>query len=133
MNKQLYIRNVNSKGRGVFCKTIIHKDEVFDLCPVIVLPDKDREIAASSKLADYFFNFIKEEGTMALVLGFGSLYNHAKNCNAGYRLHHETKIMGYYALEDISAGTEICINYAGERGNEYKEWFESRYITYRES
>jgi SET domain-containing protein len=132
MNKQLYIRRVKNKGRGVFCTTNIRKDEVFDLCPVLILPAEDRETAISSRLADYFFNFNKEEGTLALVLGFGSLYNHAKNCNAGYRLHHETKTMEYYALEDISAGTEICINYAGEYGNEYKEWFESRNIIYKE-
>ncbi len=128
MNKQLYIKTVKGKGRGVFCKQFIAKDEVFETAPVIVLPAQDYDTAAASALCDYFFNFDKQQGTLALVLGFGSLYNHAVYSNAGYNLDKETKIMQYYALEAIKPGDEICINYAGEYGKEYKEWFEARSI-----
>lgn len=128
MKQQLYIKKVKGKGRGVFSKNRISKGEVFDRCPVIVLPARDFDIAISSRLADYFFHFNREEKTMALALGFGSLYNHAQYCNAIYQLDRENRIMEYYALEDILPGTEICINYGGEYGKEYKEWFESRNI-----
>ena len=89
-----------------------------------------RKLIASG-LVDYFFNFNKEENTLALALGFGSLYNHAVLSNAAYILDRETKTIRFYALVDIAAGTEICINYAGERGQEFKEWFESRNIEYK--
>lgn len=128
MNSQLYIKNVKGKGRGVFCKHLIAKDEIFETAPVIVLPAQDYATATASGLCDYFFNFNKEEGTLALALGFGSLYNHAVHSNAGYILDRPSKTMQYYALEDIHPGTEICINYSGERGQEFKEWFESRSI-----
>jgi len=45
----------------------------------------------------------------------------------------ETRTMSYYALEDILPGTEICINYAGEQGREFKEWFETRNIDFKDS
>jgi hypothetical protein len=132
MSKQLYIKNVSGKGRGVFCKQGIAKDEVFETAPLIVLPAADYNTATASALTDYFFNFNKEEKMLALVLGFGSLYNHALHSNAAYTLNYENKTMEYYALKDINAGTEICINYSGESGQEYKEWFESRNIVFKE-
>jgi uncharacterized protein len=128
MSKQLYIKNVTGKGRGVFCKQLIAKNEVFEMAPLIVLPAADYNTATASVLTNYFFNFNKEEKTLALVLGFGSLYNHALHSNAAYSLNPQTKTMEYYALEEIKPGTEICINYGGESGKEYKEWFESRNI-----
>jgi uncharacterized protein len=132
MSKQLYIKNIKGKGRGVFCKQTIEKDEVFETAQIIVLPADDYSTATASSLCDYFFNFNKEESTLALVLGFGSLYNHAVHSNAGYSLNRENKTMEYYALEEIKPGTEICINYGGESGKEYKEWFETRNIELKE-
>lgn len=132
MSKQLYIKKVKGKGRGVFCKQAIAKDEVFETAPLIVLPAADYNTATASSLSDYFFNFNRDEGTLALVLGFGSLYNHTVHCNAAYSLDRENKTMEYYALEDIQPGTEICINYSGEYGKEYKEWFDTRNIAYTE-
>ncbi|MBL7725111.1 MAG: SET domain-containing protein-lysine N-methyltransferase [Chitinophagaceae bacterium] len=133
MNAFLYIKQVKGKGRGVFCKQHIRKDHVFETAAVIILPARDYEAVTSSHLADYFFNFDKDAGTLALVLGFGSLYNHAVYSNAAYSLNKETRTMSYYALEDIPPGTEICINYAGEQGREFKEWFEARDIDYKDS
>jgi hypothetical protein len=133
MKKRLFVKEINGKGRGVFCDQLIVKDEAFEVCPVIVIPASDYDTVRASRLVDYFFSFNKEENTLALALGFGSLYNHAIESNAVYYLNREEKIITYYALEDIPAGKEICINYAGERGKEFKEWFESRNIVYRAS
>ncbi|MGG9960535.1 SET domain-containing protein-lysine N-methyltransferase [Ferruginibacter sp. SUN106] len=131
MKKELFIQKVKNKGRGVFCNRPINRDEVIEVCPVLALPAKDYDTLVASQLVDYFFNFNKEESTLALALGFGSLYNHAVNSNAAYVLDRETKQITFFALEDIPAGKEICINYAGEQGQEFKEWFESRNIPYR--
>jgi SET domain-containing protein len=128
MKKQLYIKKIKGKGRGVFCKQIIWQGEEFEICPVIVLPASDYNILTASRLVDYFFNFNKDEQTLALALGFGSLYNHAVDSNASYTLNREDKLIIFYALEDIKPGTEICINYSGESGHEFIEWFEARNI-----
>jgi hypothetical protein len=79
-------------------------------------------------LSNYFFHFHKEERTLALSLGFGSLYNHARDPNAAYFLDRANRTMTYYALEDIPPGREICINYSGEPGQDFLEWFSSRNI-----
>jgi SET domain-containing protein len=131
MSKLLFVKEIKGKGRGVFCKQHIAKDEIFEICPVLVIPATDYDIVKASRLVDYFFNFNKEENTLAIALGFGSLYNHAMYSNAAYALDQNTRTMSYYALQDIPAGTEICINYAGETGQEFKEWFESRNIIYK--
>ncbi len=128
MKKKLFIKEIKGKGRGVFCKQLITKDEEFEISPVLVLPAEDYDTVRASQLVDYFFSFNKEENTLALALGFGSLYNHAIYSNAAYVLDREAKTITFFALEDIKPGTEICINYAGERGQEFKEWFESRNI-----
>ncbi|MBN8687979.1 MAG: SET domain-containing protein-lysine N-methyltransferase [Chitinophagales bacterium] len=128
MKTALYIKHVKGKGRGVFSSIPLYKDDLVEICPLIVLPAADFEAAISSRLADYFFNFVKEDKTLALVLGFGSLYNHSVYSNATYQLDREARVMYYYALQDIPAHTEICINYSGEQGKEYREWFESRNI-----
>ena len=131
--KKLFIKEIKGKGRGVFCKDHISKDEAFEICPVLVFPEKDKDTLMTSHLVDYFFTFNKEENTMALALGFGSLYNHAIHSNAAYILNPEQKVMTFFALEDIPAGKEICINYGGEPGQEFKEWFEVRNINYQSS
>lgn len=129
--KPLYIKKIPGKGRGVYCRGFIAKDELIETCPVLVIPAADYETVKASRLVDYFFSFNKEENTLALTLGFGSLYNHAQYNNASYRLNREDKLMEYYALEDIPAGTEICINYSGEYGTAFSEWFEARDIPYK--
>ncbi len=128
MKKQLFIKEIKDKGRGVFCRQLITKDEEFEISPVLVLPADDYDTVRASQLVDYFFSFNKEENTLALALGFGSLYNHAVYSNAAYVLDREAKTITFFALEDIKPGSEICINYAGERGQEFKEWFETRNI-----
>ncbi|MGC4103169.1 SET domain-containing protein-lysine N-methyltransferase [Ferruginibacter sp.] len=128
--KKLFIKNIKGKGRGVFCNQLIRKDETFEICQLIVLPTEDTDTLLSSHLSDYFFNFNKEEKTLALALGFGSLYNHAIYSNAAYVLNREQKTISFYALQDLPPNTEICINYGGEHGKDFKEWFESRNIHY---
>ena len=127
--KTLYIKTVKGKGRGVFCKQKIKKDEIFEICPLLVIPSEDYSSVIETQLVDYFFNFNNEENSKAIALGFGSMYNHAKFSNAAYILKPESKTIEFYALEDIKSCNEITINYGGERGKDYNIWFESRNIS----
>jgi SET domain-containing protein len=130
MKGRLYLKKAKGKGFGVFCTRAISKEEVIDACPLLVLPPEDRDRLLASRLVDYLFSYNREEGTIALVLGFGSMYNHATHSNAAYALDEGNTMMIFFALEDIPAGREICINYVGERGKDGKEWFEFRKIPY---
>jgi len=128
MKRRLYIKNINGKGRGVFCNRPILKDEIIEECPLLIITADDYERLRSTHLVDYFFTFNKEENTHALALGFGSLYNHACLSNANYIINKETKTITCFAIDFIDKGKEICINYAGKPGQDFKEWFTARNI-----
>ena len=132
MTNKLYVKEIKGKGRGVFCKETIYKDEAIEICPLLVLPSNDFNALSSTQLIDYIFNFNTEEKTIALALGFGSLYNHHVYPNAAYILNRETNMMSLFALSDIPADKEISINYKGVYGKDFKEWFDLRNIEYQE-
>ncbi|NII82711.1 MULTISPECIES: SET domain-containing protein-lysine N-methyltransferase [unclassified Pedobacter] len=128
MTKQLYLKTIKGKGRGVFCNTAIREGEVIEVCPVIIIPAKEFAALNATALMDYSFYFNKEENTLSLTMGFGSMYNHKQYPNAVYILDRGKKQMVFTAHEQIDAHTEICINYGGEYGRDYTKWFIDRDI-----
>lgn len=109
------VRNVPGKGRGVFATEDIPKGTVIERAPVLVMPANDAlHDDISDLLSSYVFEW--EEDTVALALGFGSMYNHSYTANARYDdVGKQVKV--YTAVKDIAAGDEITINYNGEEGN----------------
>jgi SET domain-containing protein len=126
--KQLYLKIMPGKGRGVFCKKHIKAGSLIETSPLLVLPAQDYPAISHTQLTDYIFQFDKERRLTALALGFGSLYNHALYPNATYEIDHANRLIRYYASENISDGKEICINYDGSPGSE--EWFKARKISH---
>ena len=56
-------------------------------------------------------------GTVAVALGYGSLYNHSYQPNARYDDESgQTKV--FTAIRDIAPGEEIMVNYNGEPEDE---------------
>lgn len=102
------VKRVRGKGRGVFAKSFISEGTVIERVPVLVLPTEDVE---TTPLADYVFEWGRD--TVALALGYGSLYNHSYEPNARYDdVGQRTK--EFSALRDIYPGEEITVNYNGE-------------------
>ena len=120
MTPPLYILEIESKGRGVFCAADLPAGSLIEICPVIVLPETDRSTLDRTHLHDYYF--VWQDGTIALALGYGSLYNHSPAPNAETRMDATRQTLDLYALQDIAAGTEIVIDYQAEG----KLWFEVR-------
>ncbi|HEX8203963.1 MAG TPA: SET domain-containing protein [Isosphaeraceae bacterium] len=106
------VKRVKGKGRGVFARRPIPRGEVIERVPVLVLPAAEVKNAAGwTGLACYCFHWGR--GTLALALGYGSLYNHSYHPNARYDdAAGQTKV--FTALRDIAAGEEITVNYNGE-------------------
>jgi uncharacterized protein len=106
------VKRAKGKGRGVFARRRIREGDVIERVPVLVLPDGDEtEVAGWEGLAGYCFVWGK--GTVALALGYGSLYNHSYGPNARYDdVGQMTKI--FTALRDIEPGEEITVNYNGD-------------------
>jgi len=129
----LYIKSTKGKGRGVYCEHPILKDAVIEECPLLIIPAADYDTLEPTKLADYLFSFNKAEHTQAFALGFGSLYNHKQFPNAHYWIDMEKKSLTIYALEDIEKDSEICINYGGNPGADFREWFVARNIIFHDA
>ena len=114
------VKRAVGRGRGVFARRAIRKGEVFEICPVLVLPGDSIE-DFSTGVGPYVFRW--GEGKLALALGYGSLYNHSYRPNARYRdVGPRTK--AFEAIRDISAGEELTVNYNGEPGSRKRVWFD---------
>lgn len=120
----LYIISSDEKDRCVHCMEDIEKGSVIEVCPVIILDKKDTAIIHKSILHDYYFMWDIDKGSSAIALGFGSLYNHSQTPNAEFEIVAASKEMRFYAIRDIPAGTEICINYIGLKIEGMDLWFE---------
>jgi uncharacterized protein len=122
MNKKITIRNVSVKDRGMFAKVRIRKGEVIEVCPVIVLPLKDKALMDKSHLYNYYF-YWGPKNVPAIALGYGSLYNHSYEPNAEYDEDVKNKHMVFTARRDIRAGEEITVNYNGNPESMDPLWF----------
>jgi SET domain-containing protein len=101
-------------GRGVIATKDIAKGETIEVCPVLELTSDE----ANGVLTDYIVGLGDEVDGSALMLGYGSLYNHAEDPNAEY-LHEADDTYSFVATRDIAAGEQVTISYG-------KEWWASR-------
>jgi SET domain-containing protein len=106
------VKRAKGKGRGVFARRPIPRGETIERVPVLLLPAEEvRDAAGWAGLAAYCFEWGR--GTLALALGYGSLYNHSYRPNARYDdSGPQTKV--FTALRDIAPGEEITVNYNGD-------------------
>lgn len=127
----LYLLDIPSKGRGVFCKRDIKQGEIIEIAPSVVL---DRKEIEDISLAHYAFEtdnlskslmaslkVKKPEETACIILGITSICNHSNNPNASWDDINELYTV-YFKLEamvDIPKNTEICVSYGDD-------WFNVR-------
>lgn len=106
------IRRSEGRGRGVFARKLIPAGTVIERVPMLVFSAEEIHIEGQpTTLYHYCFEWGKE--TVAIALGYGSIYNHSYSPNARYDdIAQRTKI--FSAIKDIQAGEEITINYNGD-------------------
>ena len=115
------VRQIKGKGRGVFARRFIYDGEVIERVPVLVLPvGESRSASGLTPMSDYCFDWGR--GTVAVALGYGSLYNHSYQPNARYD-DEKGHIKVFMAIRDIALGEEIVVNYNGEPGDQSPVWF----------
>lgn len=120
----LYVTESPLGGRGVFTALPIPKGSVIEICPVIAMPIAEKALLDNTALYDYYFIWGDEDDQCAIVLGYGSLYNHAYEPNAQYAPDYAGNTLDFYALRDIEAGEEITVNYNGDPKEHTELWFE---------
>jgi SET domain-containing protein len=117
-HSSLYISDAGPKGRGVFAGKLFKKGEIIEQCCIVELDRKDHYRFAGNILERYLFLWDKRKKSLALALGFGSLYNHSHEPNGSYTREIKKKILTFRARRDILPHEEISIHY-GPAGESY--------------
>lgn len=120
----IYVADSPGKGRGVFAAHPLRKGEVIEICPVIVLPQEERELLLKSKLYDYYFEWGEDQILIAIALGYGSLYNHNYQPNAYYEADYERNTLTFICHNNIDADEEITVNYNCDADDDTPVWFD---------
>lgn len=114
--KNLQIKFTPDKGRGVFADKRFAPGDTIEVCPILYLTPEEAKICAQTMLDNYLFDWESEEDA-AIVLGYGSIYNHSYHPNAEYIRDFQNKTMLIKAIKDIAPEDEILVNYNGEPNN----------------
>lgn len=96
-------------GRGVFATAGFAKGDVIEVCPILALGKDD----AGGILDDYVVDLGDGSEGVALMLGYGSLYNHSEQPNAEYSWETDDSYC-FTATRDIAAGEQITITYGDD-------------------
>lgn len=114
----LIVRKVRGMGRGVFAGRAFAKGEVIEVCPVVaIVPAPTGSLGV---LDHYVFKWGKD-GSLAVALGYGSLYNHSPKANARFSPRVAKEDIVFRAARDIAAGEQIFIDY---------EWTDEDYAAF---
>jgi len=108
----VFVKRVKGKGRGVFARRRIAEGALIERVPVILMPINLLVGGLDNPLLAKFV-FYRNRSTVALALGYGSLYNHSFTPNARYEDEAGARMV-YIALRGIAPGEEITINYNGD-------------------
>jgi SET domain-containing protein len=107
-------------GLGVFAVERIDEGAVVERCHVLLLPPAEAEVVATGGLYGMMYDW--PDGSSAVALGFGSLYNHDPEPNAEYTAHEDGPMLVIVARRTIEAGEEVTIDYTG--GGQIELWFD---------
>ncbi|MEL6924287.1 MAG: SET domain-containing protein [Bacteroidota bacterium] len=121
--REIYVAPSDIEGRGVFAAEDIAVGEIIEICPVVVLSKKDRKVVHETVLHDYYFRWGRKQKKAAIVLGYGSIYNHSFRPNAVYLRNQEAMTLDVICRKAIKAGDEITFNYNGDPKDESPLWF----------
>ena len=118
----LYYAPSGKHRYGMYCTEDIQMDSVIEICPIIVIPgEQAREIVRGYVLYEYYFEWKRD--SIAIALGYGSLYNHSEKPNAVFEPDYKGQYIIFKAVKVIPAGAEILVDYHAGNPDE-KVWFE---------
>jgi len=108
---KIYLKDSPLHNLGVFSSQKIEKGEVIDICPFISFPQSSKE--KIPVFSNYAFCYPRSENwtTHALVLGYGSYYNHSETPSVDWNTNENDRTFIFFAIRDIDEGEELFINY----------------------
>lgn len=124
LKPDLFIKNTDTKGRGVFTRMAITVDTVIEIAPVIVMSKEDRIHIDKTLLHDYIFEWGTQKDKCCMALGYVPMYNHSYKSNCEYFMDFEKDIIAVKTVRNIKKGEELTINYNGDWNDGAKLWFD---------
>jgi uncharacterized protein len=122
----LYIAHNELKGRGVFTAQALSAGDLIEVCPAIVIPASHRQKVHETVLHDYYFEWPDEQGSIAILLGFGSLYNHSETPNAKVFFDVDDRSVEVRCITPVEPGGEVTLHYREGARDSESLWFEVR-------
>ncbi|WP_157314220.1 SET domain-containing protein-lysine N-methyltransferase [Chitinibacter sp. GC72] len=121
-----------AKGRGVFAARAFKKGELIEAAPILLVDHPFTALPNELKFVAFGWSFFPDKpNAVALVLGYGSLYNHSSPANLWYHADESFSHMRYVAVRDIAIDEELTINYnlnddQGGGSDTEGRWFKDR-------
>jgi hypothetical protein len=114
----VYVADTRSMGRGVFAARAFRAGEIVEEAPVLVLHSGQDSLPMLLRQRTFSWGELAgaDDGSEALVWGYGSLYNHANPANLEFAAQPESGTMVYRAARDVAADEELTINYESTGG-----------------
>jgi len=119
----IYVKDTQKYGRGMYASRDIKKGELIEVSPVIISPKNEWKHLEKTVMSDYCFHWGEKGDDTAIVLGYGSLFNHSYSPNCIYYSNEKNSIMEFYSIVDIKKDEEITVNYNGEPEDQSPLWF----------
>lgn len=116
-------------GLGVFAKKIFKYGNTIEIAPLILLPEKEKQLLKSTELFNYYFLVEGHQNIVALGLGYSSMYNHAGIANAVYTISFSQRKLIIKACKTIYPEEEITVNYHGAPNDKSPVYFEHNTIS----
>ena len=121
------MKNSKGKGRGVFTKNDIKKDDIIEESPVLVMVQQDPACSGKSRVSD-FVGLWQGLGTGKagiecnyIIMGIANFTNHSDRPNCHIIKKFNTETAQLIASRDIKSGEELFISYGIDR----KTWFKN--------
>jgi hypothetical protein len=95
--------------RGILADEPIKAGKVIERAPVLTLPMREVDDLEKTTLSKYYY--LWTEAHVAVVFGFGSLYNHSSEANVIFHRDFRNRCMVFTAVEDIAPGEECFVDY----------------------
>ena len=127
IHRAIYIDNTGDKGNGVFTSEALPKDTIVEVSPVIVMKEEERDMLDQTLLHDYIFLWepAGEPRQCCMAQGYISVYNHSPASNCEHFMDYDNNTIIIKTVQDISAGSELTINYNGDWNDKKPVWFDT--------
>jgi hypothetical protein len=116
-----------SKGKGAFAKKSISKGTIIDVANVVLITNNDYKKIKKTQLYNYCYIWEdpkhKPAFKNAITLSVSQFINHSYTPNLRYLYDYKNKAIEYSAIEDISKGEELTMNYNGLVDDTSPLWF----------